>query len=231
MAAQVTVGKPTGGVTGVEVGTPTITDPGAALPSVEVGTPVIDAEGTVAFHEFYAATQGDADKANQLVPGVATREGVMLLRQGPDGKPRIKLNGPAGQAAFLEMHGEHRTGQKERSAAAEPEWIRPEEFTPAATRAGFKTKEEVFQYFGPDTTPFVQGPAKAGDSPMVRNPNHPATRKLVEELRARQAATVQRDEAIKAMPAPAAKKSVEEEDAARMRAYGEKLKAAKKEPK
>jgi hypothetical protein len=101
MPVNVSVGKPTGGVTGVEIGKPT------GIAGVSVGPIKIDPPNpqggpqSVSFNEFYRAINGDRGKAEQMIPGITKPDGYKLLHAGPDGRPHVKV--PAQHMPFLQI--------------------------------------------------------------------------------------------------------------------------------
>lgn len=218
VAPQVSVGKPTiDSQTKVTVGPASID----ANQQPKDAYPCLLEDGTTAFKTLWEVSHGDPILAESFVPGITNRDGALLLRKGPDGRPHVKVP-LENHAKFLEAHARH---QSDQAMKAEPEFFddqtmynyvqneRPDLFN-LITQKKISIEGALHVIYdgsdGPDGyAPFMQED-KDGNT-RFRNPKHAETSRITARVRANREAQARREAAIKRLSPDQARRQVNKE--------------------
>lgn len=220
---QVTVGQPTIDKTvNVGVGTPQMGGPSAAPPAAPpsqgVGAPSQGANspmqnGVVPFSLFYQVIKGDRALAEQLVPGLTTPQGVKLLGASDQGKPTVQFKTVNAMAQFQQLLQQHQA-QKTHGANAgpgQPEYVPFDQVQHKMGHDGlnhaYGIEDGPANYLG--FKQYVKHDPVSGKL-MIRNPDHPATKAMVQKESAHRAAMT--DDAKKKVAAEPTPRNATAED-------------------
>lgn len=171
---QVSIGKVQ--TTGYDVGPVSIDggSPGQAVgaPAAPGGPSPLAGNAVVPFSEFYAAVQGNPQLAEELVPGITTRQGAKLLKMGQDGKPQVELKTVNQMAKFDQLLRQYHARK------SEPEYV-PYQNQPFDEKVYPGATGSPIGYL-----PYIK--QDPGGPVMIRNPKHPKTAEIAQQISARQ---------------------------------------------